>query len=337
MFKTHFLAKLNFKTLTKVILSVGLLVLILTRLDMGSVVEQLKHLDGAFWFVALCFMMMQVLALALRWQYLIEHKGRNIEYMEALQITLASLLANYIFIASISGVFVRIGLTVQYGFSVVKTVCAAVIDRFLTLFALVFLAALFLPLMSQHMADADLNNAIYKAVIIGMSLFILLSCVFAPLFFKVVVKQKIMNNRKYVSSLNYLRGLINQPKRITKILFVSLCGQVFYFISIYFLTIATDIHVNMLGLMTVLPAMTLVASLPISIGGWGVREGAFIYGLGLLGVPMEAAFLISVQIGIMGMLTVMLIGMPVVISSDMVRMKKHAILAAQSSARLFDR
>ena len=83
--------------------------------------------------------------------------------------------------------------------------------------------------------------------------------------------------------------------------------------------------------------MTLVASLPISIGGWGVREGAFIYGLGLLGVPMEAAFLISVQIGIMGMLTVMLIGMPVVISSDMVRMKKHAILAAQSSARLFDR
>lgn len=338
MFKIGFLAKLDFKTLAKIFLSFGIFVVIVMRLDLGSLWEQVRHLDVLMWGTALAFMVMQVLALAFRWQYLVNSGSHRIEYFESLQITLASLLANFIFIASISGVFVRIGLTAQHGFSVVKSVCAAVIDRLLTLAALVVLAAVFLPFLS-HFIDFDkqMGGSIYKMTVIGLSVFMVLGFIFAPLYFKFVLKDKILGNRKYASSLNYLRSLGSKRSLMVKIMGVSLLGQLFYFISVYFLAMATDVHPHLFALLTILPAMTLVASLPISFGGWGVREGAFVYGLGLLGVPMETAFLIAVQIGIMSMLTVMVVGLPAIAGSDMGRIRYQAACAAKSCARLFDR
>ena len=335
MFKIDLLAKLNFKTLAKIILSFGIFFLVALRLDIGSLLEQVRHLDGFMWGTALSFMVMQVFALAFRWQYLVNSGSHKIDYIDSLQITLARLLANFIFIASISGVFVRIGLTAQHGFSVVKTVCAAVIDRLLTLAALVILAALILPFLSRYV-DIDAGG-LYEMMVIGLSVFIVLAFIFSPLFFRHVLKDRILANRKYASSLNYIRSLGSKPSLMAKILAVSLLGQLFYFVAVYFLAIATDAHPNILALLTILPAMTLVASLPISFGGWGVREGAFVYGLGLLGVPMETAFLISIQIGIMSMLTVMVVGLPAIASSDMSRIRYQAAHAAKNCARLFDR
>jgi hypothetical protein len=46
----------------------------------------------------------------------------------------------------------------------------------------------------------------------------------------------------------------------------------------------------------------LAAALPISIGGWGLREASFVSLLGVLGVDREAALLLSVEFGLLSML-----------------------------------
>jgi uncharacterized membrane protein YbhN (UPF0104 family) len=48
----------------------------------------------------------------------------------------------------------------------------------------------------------------------------------------------------------------------------------------------------------VAPSAFLVSAIPISLGGWGVREGAFVVGLGLLGVPGENALSVSMLFGV---------------------------------------
>jgi hypothetical protein len=50
----------------------------------------------------------------------------------------------------------------------------------------------------------------------------------------------------------------------------------------------------------------LMMIVPISIGGWGVREGAFIFLLGHLGVSSAESFLLSVLFG----LTLILASLP---------------------------
>jgi len=47
--------------------------------------------------------------------------------------------------------------------------------------------------------------------------------------------------------------------------------------------------------------VVLITSLPISIGGWGVRETAMIAVFGLVGVPSSAALVLSVQLGLLTM------------------------------------
>ncbi|MGH1457110.1 MAG: hypothetical protein ACRBDI_10045 [Alphaproteobacteria bacterium] len=49
----------------------------------------------------------------------------------------------------------------------------------------------------------------------------------------------------------------------------------------------------------------------------GVREGAFIYGLGLIGYSWEAAFFISVQVGVVTMIAPFIVGLPYFIKYDM--------------------
>jgi hypothetical protein len=50
----------------------------------------------------------------------------------------------------------------------------------------------------------------------------------------------------------------------------------------------------------------LVTSLPISVAGWGVREGAMVVAFGYVNVPAESAFAMSVLFG----LTMLMSGIP---------------------------
>jgi hypothetical protein len=48
--------------------------------------------------------------------------------------------------------------------------------------------------------------------------------------------------------------------------------------------------------------VALVANLPISIGGWGVRETAVILLFGYIGVTANAALMLSLQLGVLSLL-----------------------------------
>jgi len=71
---------------------------------------------------------------------------------------------------------------------------------------------------------------------------------------------------------------------------ISLC--------IALLASAVGISVSFAAALTVVPIVMLISLLPISIGGWGVREGTMVIGLGLLGVESSDALLISVMYGL---------------------------------------
>jgi hypothetical protein len=49
---------------------------------------------------------------------------------------------------------------------------------------------------------------------------------------------------------------------------------------------------------TCAPVVFLIAMIPISVAGWGLREGAFVLVFGLLGVPAAVCLTVSVTLGI---------------------------------------
>jgi hypothetical protein len=58
--------------------------------------------------------------------------------------------------------------------------------------------------------------------------------------------------------------------------------------------------------MMIVPPVTLLQLVPISLAGWGVREAALVVALGWFGARAEAALAISVLVG----LCLILVGLP---------------------------
>jgi uncharacterized protein (TIRG00374 family) len=67
------------------------------------------------------------------------------------------------------------------------------------------------------------------------------------------------------------------------------------------LATALGLGIPVATLFALTPAALLVAMVPMSVGGWGVRELTFVYFLGTAGVSAEAALSLSVAFGLLRM------------------------------------
>jgi glycosyltransferase 2 family protein len=88
--------------------------------------------------------------------------------------------------------------------------------------------------------------------------------------------------------------------------FASAIGiQVLAITSVLLIARAFGHVLNVLDLLTVASFAIFASLLPISMNGWGIREGAMVLGLSLLGVNRETALLISFLYGVGGALVAM--------------------------------
>jgi glycosyltransferase 2 family protein len=61
---------------------------------------------------------------------------------------------------------------------------------------------------------------------------------------------------------------------------------------------AMQLDITLLDCILLVPPVILVTVVPISIAGWGVREGAMVVAFGFVNVPASAAFAVSVLFGL---------------------------------------
>ncbi|SEI00357.1 conserved hypothetical protein [Rhizobium tibeticum] len=71
----------------------------------------------------------------------------------------------------------------------------------------------------------------------------------------------------------------------------------------YMSSVIVGVHVDLSYCFFVVPVFSVIASLPISYGGWGVRELSGVHLLGLLGIASDAAFAVTVVYGVINLLS----------------------------------
>jgi len=126
------------KIFAKFLFSGVIMLALLSLMDATLLKESMRGFIMSSWVYALLFIMLQTALLSWRWMILINIGRFRMTFIEAFQVTLASLIANILLITSISGIAVRIGMAYQYGASLFKSIAATIIDRLATMAALVF-------------------------------------------------------------------------------------------------------------------------------------------------------------------------------------------------------
>lgn len=69
-------------------------------------------------------------------------------------------------------------------------------------------------------------------------------------------------------------------------------------VAVYLLAQAFGVGVSVLDCLTLVPVAMFTSLLPVSIAGWGVREGTFVYVFSFVGVRDSDALLLSVSFGL---------------------------------------
>lgn len=85
----------------------------------------------------------------------------------------------------------------------------------------------------------------------------------------------------------------------------AIAAQIALGLATFSMAASLGIKVSMLDCIVLMQPVALLANLPISVGGWGVRETAVVLLFGLIGVPSSAALVLSLQLGLLALLVVL--------------------------------
>jgi len=110
---------------------------------------------------------------------------------------------------------------------------------------------------------------------------------------------------KIVRGMSYLgndaRAVFLNPKNLAKTLSIGLITHLNTSLYVFALSRAVQMDVTWLDCLVLVPPVLLITTIPISVGGWGVRENAMIIAFGLIGVPEASALALSVLFGLLGL------------------------------------
>jgi uncharacterized membrane protein YbhN (UPF0104 family) len=97
------------------------------------------------------------------------------------------------------------------------------------------------------------------------------------------------------------RTIFLRPAAAAPTLILAIVAQILMALTAYLVAQSLSVGLSLLDCLVLMQAVALITALPISVGGWGVRETAMIGILGLVGVPASAALVLSVQLGLLTM------------------------------------
>jgi uncharacterized protein (TIRG00374 family) len=203
---------------------------------------------------------------------------------------------NQVLPSTVGGDSVRIWLLSRGYAPIEVSVRSVVLDRILGLSAL-FMLGLPASLMIVTWFDGG-KGMLGVGILSAIGLALVASI---PLFLRLFGR---IPWARFQGFLDYLlrqtESLWADKVQFGRLILLSMFGHLVTCFAVWLTARAFGIEIPIGPTIAVIPPILLGAALPISIAGWGVREGGMILGLGLLGVSSSDAALVSVAIGLIG-------------------------------------
>ena len=277
--------------------TVSLLALLVWSVDVEHLVDLTARMRVGYGLAALALLLCQNDLATRRWATMLRAFGTGPRFPRLLRIQYSALFAQLFLPTSIGSAAVRIGLLFRAGTPIGIAINSVVLDRFVAMGGLALMAAAFMPAIA---ASLTLNNAPANVLIPSAAMLfalflagsLVLRCRPLPYWLDLLKRTPA---RHMVEPLEQASSKIYAPGRLLTALAFSLSGQLAAIGAVFVLALGGGLQVQLLDCILVMPPVMLLAALPISIAGWGVRESAMVIAFGLLGVAHEAALALALQ------------------------------------------
>jgi hypothetical protein len=278
----------------KLAVSVILLWFIASKFDIGAPAERLKNLDIAALFAALAVYALLLVNNTFRWRTVMIAIKAVLPAWKTFELVYIGVFFNQTLPSSVGGDAVRMYLGRKHGLSLQGTINGVMLERVINIFGLILLVVATQPFLLARIGDNPAKYvfpALAVAAVAGIVFLMLLDRI--PEHFR---------NWTIVRGLANLAGdskrLFLSPRYALPAVGFGILGMILISLIVYFLAISLGIEVSAIDCMVLVPPVILIASVPISIAGWGLRETAMVAAFGFIGVAEGDAFVLSILFGL---------------------------------------
>jgi len=278
----------------KLIVSGALLTLALLAVDLDALWVRLGKIDPLYAGAAVAVLVAQALVAGWRWLLIMRAMDLSAPAPKVIRIALIGTFFNQSLPSTIGGDAMRVWLGGRATGSWRRTLNSVLIDRLMGLIGLVTIGLAAVLFLRHAVAGAEAIR-IVTWVIAGATLAVAGFFVFDHL-----VGNRLSNWRA-VQALNVLcrdaRGLIARPAGLA-VWLQSVVIQGATVLAAWLLSKSIGAPAPLSALFFLVPVVVLVSMAPVSVAGWGLREGAMVTAFTLAGLSGSDAFAISVLLGL---------------------------------------
>ena len=282
--------------------TVILLALLLYRFDVGRVMNVLSHGSVLLFAAATIVLAGANLFVAKRWHIILSDRA-DIATMVLLKILLVGWFFNQVLPTAVGGDVVRAWRCHRLGPSLTTAIRSVVLDRVCGFAVLVALYLATLPNLLNIVRD-PVQQRMLLSVLAGSIAGLVGFCMFDRLPFGLRRLRPIAPLADLSAEMR--RVLLTGPGLLTSVFGLSVIVILLNILSIDLIGRCVGIELSFARWLAITPPVAIFQLLPLSLGGWGVREASLVILLGTLGIPGETALAASLCIG----LSQIVVGLP---------------------------
>ena len=280
--------------IAKLVITVALLWWLSRKLDLGIVLQKLLLISPAALLLSLVLLFCGNLLAVVRWNIFVKMIGIRTPTSTILRYGLIGCFFNQALPSSLGGDGIQFWLLYRDHIPASSALRSIFLDRLVGFGLLLLLSLYGLPGLLRELFAVDVR----------VYLIALACCLFfGAAAFKIIADQKDRLNRYRIGRLlvqivGDLKLLTRNYPRLAEVSLISIIAQLVVFCVVWILVREFDPSVSFVDILTVSPVIFILLIIPISIAGWGLREGLFVAGLGLIGVSHDAALISSILFGL---------------------------------------
>jgi uncharacterized membrane protein YbhN (UPF0104 family) len=278
----------------KLALSLAMVAAVLAIADLAAVGAAITAIGAGSLALAVLLCFSQIMISGLRWYVVGAGTGGFIGPWQTLRAMFAAMFCNQLLPTSIGGDLVRVGLLTRHGLTVGRAARTVILDRTAGLLSLLTLMAVTGIVFSNQLPE-DWPVALIRAVPL-----VAIAVVLAGLFLGDRLAGALEARGRLAWVAGLLRDssqLLRQGHRTAVILLLSYAIHGASAGAVWVLATGSGLGIGYAEVLGFLPIVILAQLLPISIAGWGVREGTVVTLFALLGIGAAPAAAVSILWG----------------------------------------
>lgn len=281
--------------LPKLVVSLALVAILLWLVDWGEVGAMLRRTDPRYLALSVAAGILLNVVSAWKWQILLRAKGHHLPLGRLVHLYFVGYFFNHLLPSNVGGDVVRsYEISREIG-SLADAVASVFMERFTGFTALMALAAL--SFMGNLGTFDDWRFS--AALLVGLAAYAGLCLAVAlegpadflargragRLFGRVA--EKVKKLQRSIRSYRHRKG------HLLAALAISALFYLLAILNVFVSTLAFGIHVPIGTLVVIVPVIMVISMIPVSLGGIGLAEGAYVFTFTTVGAGAPAGMLVA--------------------------------------------